>query len=296
MADFNLRGLGVAIVTPFRQDFSIDTEALDTLLEHIIDGGADFIVVLGTTGETPTLSEEERDFVTRHIATKTAGRLPLVIGIGGNCTRSVCEEIKTRNLQGYSAILSVVPFYNKPTQEGIYRHYEAISKSSPLPIILYNVPGRTGVNMTAETTLRIASLPNVIGIKEASGKEDQIETIVKSKPAGFEVISGDDSITLSLMRKGVSGVISVAGNALTSQMSQLVHAAANNDFDTASRIDQQLTNIYRLLFKDGNPGGIKCLLSLMGKSANVLRLPLVPIRQEIAEELQSALNVLTAKE
>lgn len=286
--NFRLRGMGVAMVTPFREDLTIDVEALDRLVEHIVTGGADFIVVLGTTAETPTLSPEERDFVARRVVEKTAGRLPLVLGVGGNCTRSVCDELSGRDLSGYSAILSVVPFYNKPTQEGIFRHYCDIAEASPVPVILYNVPGRTGRNMTAETTLRLAQIPNIIGVKEASGDLDQIYEIVERKPEGFEVISGDDAITIPLMRRGVSGVISVAGNAYPREMAAMVHTAANDDFRTARSLDRDLSDIYRLLFADGNPGGIKALLASMGMMQEVLRLPLVPVGDEVRRELAAA--------
>lgn len=290
MADFRLEGMGVAMVTPFREDKSIDTEALDRLIDHIVDGGADFIVVLGTTAETPTLTPAERDFVARHTVGRVAGRIPLVIGIGGNCTDSVCAELKGRDLSGYSAVLSVVPYYNKPSQEGIFSHYTAIADASPLPVILYNVPGRTGVKMTADTTLRLASHPNIMGIKEASGDFALIETIIKHAPEGFGVISGDDGITFPLVSLGATGVISVLGNVCPAQFAEMVHLSRGGKMQEARKLHHNFAELFQLLFADGNPAGAKCALGLMGICSDVLRLPLVKASDKTRDALRCALN------
>lgn len=290
MDNFRLRGMGVAMVTPFRTDHSIDIEALKSLTETLIAEGTDFLTVMGTTAETPTLTSAERDLVADTVRNTAAGRIPLVIGIGGNCTRTVCEDLAERDLAGFSAVLSVVPYYNKPTQEGIYRHYEAVASASPLPVIMYNVPGRTGVNMTAETTLRLARVHNIIGVKEASGNFAQIEAIVKDRPDGFEVISGDDGITFPLIPMGISGVISVIGNAYPRLFSRMVHLALDGHIEEARTIHHSLSEIYRLLFADGNPGGIKCLLSLLGRCEEVLRLPLVPVCDNVREQMCQAIH------
>lgn len=291
MPQFKLEGMGVALVTPFRKDLSIDADALDRLVDHIIDGGADFIVVLGTTAETPTLTAEERDFVARRVVERTAGRVPLVIGIGGNCTAALCKDLQTRDLTGYSAVLTVVPFYNKPSQEGLYRHYTAVADASPLPVILYNVPGRTGTKMSAETTLRLAPHPNIIGIKEASGDFALIETIVKHAPEGFNVISGDDGVTFPLVSLGATGVISVLGNAFPREFSEMVHLARAGKMAEARELHHGFAELFQLLFADGNPAGVKCALSLLGFCEDTLRLPLVPAsdatRSKMAEMIDT---------
>lgn len=290
MPQFKLEGMGVALVTPFRKDLSIDADALDRLVDHIIDGGADFIVVLGTTAETPTLTREEREFVTRRVADRAAGRIPLVLGMGGNCTAALCDELRSKNLEGYSAVLTVVPFYNKPSQEGIFRHYTAVADASPLPVILYNVPGRTGVKMSAETTLRLAPHPNIIGIKEASGDFALIETIVKHAPKGFAVISGDDGVTFPLVSLGATGVISVLGNAFPREFSEMVHLARRGQMSDARELHHGFAELFQLLFADGNPAGVKCALSLLGFCEDVLRLPLVSATEDTRRKMAAIID------
>ena len=245
MADINLKGMGVALVTPFKEDESVDYEALDRLVDYQLQNGTDYFVVLGTTAETPTLTEEEKARIIELVVTKVRGRVPIVLGVGGNCTRVLVEKLKHDNFEGIDAILSVVPYYNKPSQEGIYQHYKAIAEATKLPILLYNVPGRTGVNMTAETTLRIArDFKNVIGVKEASGNIGQIEQLLAGRPEGFMVISGDDSMALPLIRRGGDGVISVAADVFTASFMRAVNAAFAGDWTTAdaeyARMDEAI--------------------------------------------------------
>lgn len=292
MKSFNLRGLGVALITPFKSDKSIDFEALGKLIERLIEAETDYIVVLGTTGETPSLFPDEKEEIREFVKKKTAGRIPLVIGVGGNNTMGVVKELNEIDLTGFSAVLSVVPFYNKPSQEGIFRHYKTIADASPLPVILYNVPGRTGVNMTASTTLRIAEeCKNVIGIKEASGNFSQIQEIIKNKNDDFVVISGDDSITYPLITLGAEGVISVIGNAYPREFGRMVRLCLDGNYSKALPIHLQFTELFNLLFVDGNPAGVKCTLNAMGLIENELRLPLVPTRVSTNEEIHK----ITAK-
>ena len=293
MGNFKLQGLGVALVTPFRQDKSIDFEALGRVIEHQIAGGADFLVVLGTTGETPALFPEEKQQIKDFVREKLAGRLPLVLGVGGNNTMALVRELKTGDYAGFKAILSVVPYYNKPSQQGIFEHYMAIAEASPLPVILYNVPGRTGVNMTAETTLRLARANDrIIGVKEASGKFDQIEEIIKNKPEDFTVISGDDSITYPLMTLGAKGVISVIGNAFPREFGRMVRLCLKGKLAVALRIHFRFTELFNLLFVDGNPAGVKCTLNALGMIENELRLPLVSTRMSTNEKIHRLLAEL----
>ena len=293
MGNFKLQGLGVALVTPFRQDKSIDFEALGRVIEHQIAGGADFLVVLGTTGETPALFPEEKQQIKDFVREKVAGRLPLVLGVGGNNTMALVRELKTGDYAGFKAILSVVPYYNKPSQQGIFEHYMAIAEASPLPVILYNVPGRTGVNMTAETTLRLARANDrIIGVKEASGKFDQIEEIIKNKPEDFTVISGDDSITYPLMTLGAKGVISVIGNAFPREFGRMVRLCLKGNFADALPIHFRFTELFNLLFVDGNPAGVKCTLNALGMIENELRLPLVSTRMSTNEKIHRLLAEL----
>ncbi|MBD5173329.1 MAG: 4-hydroxy-tetrahydrodipicolinate synthase [Bacteroidales bacterium] len=293
MARFDLRGMGVALITPFKADKSIDYDALAKLIEYQIKSGADYLVVLGTTAETPALSATEKADVKRFVADRVAGRVPLVIGCGGNNTAAVVEEVKNIDTNDFGAVLSVVPYYNKPSQEGIYQHYSAIAKASPLPIILYNVPGRTGVNMTAETTLRLAAEhPNIIGIKEASGNISQMDDIIKHKHPDFLVISGDDGITFPLITLGAAGVISVIGNAFPKEFSRMVRLALDGEYDAARAIHHRFTDLFSLLFVDGNPAGVKCLLHAMGYIENELRLPLVPTRITTYEKIRQVLDSL----
>ena len=293
MSPINLSGMGVALITPFKEDDSIDFDALAQLLEYQIQNGTDYLVVLGTTGETPSLTEEEKYRIQRFVVERTRGRIPLVFGIGSNNTRNVVEHLYSDDLSGYDAILSVVPYYNKPSQEGIYQHYATIAQASPLPIILYNVPGRTGVNMTAETTLRLArDFSNIIAIKEASGNITQMDDIIKNKPHDFMVISGDDGVTFPLITLGAVGVISVIGNAFPKEFSRMVRLALNGNYNQALAIHHRFTELFSLLFVDGNPAGVKCLLNLMGMIENKLRLPLVPTRITTYEKIQDVLEKL----
>ncbi len=285
-----LHGMGVALVTPFDAMGAVDHEALARLVDYQVASGTDFLCVLGTTAETPTLSEEEQLAVRRTVVERNAGRLPILLGCGGNCTHKIVDKLAKDKMDDVDALLSVVPYYNKPTQAGMYAHFKAIAESTELPIILYNVPGRTGVNMLPETTLRLATdCKNVVGIKEASGNMEQIEYILRNRPEGFKVFSGDDGITLPLIKNGADGVISVIGNAYAEEFAQLVHLAHAGNFDEAELIDNRLSELYRLIFVDGNPAGIKCLMELRGMLQNVLRLPLVPAtsatRDKIAAQL-----------
>ena len=292
MSAIHLEGMGVALVTPFRKDKGVDFEALDRLLDFHLENGTDYIVALGTTAETPTLSESEKSEIVSAVVRKIGGRMPIVMGVGGNNTAGVVQQLKTLNFDGVDAILSVTPYYNKPTQEGLFQHYRAISEASPRPVILYNVPGRTGVNLTAETTLRIArECKNVVAIKEASGNLDQIRAIITGAPEGFKVISGDDATTIDIVESGGIGVISVFGNAYPKQMSDLVHDALKGKIDEArKRMKTHFDELFRLMFVDGNPAGVKCVLHEMGLIENELRLPLVPVtentRKLIVEEMK----------
>lgn len=287
------KGLGIALVTPFCDDGSVDYAALTRIIDYQIANGADFFCILATTGEIPTLTEEEKSSIRRHVINAVAGRAPILIGCGGNNTTTVCEELRTADFTGIDGVLSICPYYNKPTQEGLYRHFCAISEASPLPIVLYNVPGRTGVNLTADTTLRLAAdCDNIVAIKEASGNMTQILDILHRKPADFDVFSGDDALTLDMMKAGAVGVISVIGNALTERFATLVHLAQQGRYDEAMEIDRTLTDLYRLLFVDGNPSGVKEVMSQMGLLCNVLRLPLVPVTAKTAQDIKSSLEVL----
>lgn len=293
MANLNLLGMGVALVTPFDKNKEIDYPALSRVVEHVIGNNADFLVVLGTTGETPALSEEEKTAVRNFVKDANGGRVPLVIGIGGNNTAAIVRQLKEEDLSGFCAVLSVVPAYNKPSQEGIFCHFKAIAEASPLPVILYNVPGRTGVNMTAETTLRIArEVPNVVGIKEASGNISQIEKILREKPDDFIVLSGDDGFTYPLMTLGAQGVISVLGNAYPKEFAEMVHLCLEGNYIEAVDIHHKYREIIRLLFADGNPAGVKCVMHDMGLLENELRLPLVPVSEATAREILMWVNRL----
>ena len=285
--------MGVALITPFNEDGTIDFPALARLIEYQIQNGIDYLVALGTTAETPTLTEDEKARVRAFIIEKVNGRVPIVLGLGGNNTNAIVENLKTQNFDGIDAILSVVPYYNKPSQEGIYRHYKAIASATKLPVILYNVPGRTGVNMTAETTLRLArDFDNIVAIKEASGNITQMDDIIKNKPSDFMVISGDDGITFPLITLGAVGVISVIGNAFPREFSRMVRLARNGDYASALTIHHRFTELFSLLFVDGNPAGVKCLLHAMGYIQNQLRLPLVPTRITTYEKIRDVLQKL----
>ena len=293
MINNKLTGMGVALITPFKTDESIDFDALARIVEHQIKNGTDYLVVCGTTAETPTLTEKEKDEVTRFVINCVAGRLPIVLGVGGNNTKAVVEKLKKFEYNGVDAILSVTPYYNKPSQEGLYQHYAAIAKASPLPVILYNVPGRTGVNMLSATTLRLANeFKNICAIKEASGNFSQIDEIIKNKPADFMVISGDDGITFPLITLGAVGVISVIGNAFPREFSRMVRLALDGDYNSARTIHYRFTELIELLFVEGNPAGVKSMLAVMGFIENELRLPLVPNTIMTYEKIRHVLNQL----
>lgn len=286
MAQNKFRGLGIALVTPFHSDGSIDLDALDRLVEYQIKGGADFLCIMGTTAETPTLSREEKRLLKERLVERVAGRVPLLMGCGGNNTAAIVDELQKEDWKGIDGILSVCPYYNKPSGEGLYQHFSAIAKASPLPVVLYNVPGRTGVNMTADTTLRLArDFDNIVAIKEASGNITQMDDIIKNKPQSFDVISGDDGITFPLITLGAVGVISVIGNALPAEFSRMVRLALKGEYDAALNIHHKFAELFKLLFVDGNPAGVKAMLSEMGMIENVLRLPLVPTRLTTMEKI-----------
>ncbi|HUI33875.1 MAG: 4-hydroxy-tetrahydrodipicolinate synthase [Dysgonamonadaceae bacterium] len=294
MADFSLKGMGVALITPFKADKSIDFDALERLLEFHLQSGTDYLVALGTTAETPTLSWEERNEIVRFIVSHVQGKLPIIAGMGSNNTKALIEEVNSFNFEGVNSILSVTPFYSKPTQEGLYQHYKALSQASPLPIVLYNVPGRTGVNMKAETTVRIArSCKNVIGIKEAHVDIDQVKEIINGAPDEFSVLSGDDSMTIDLIKEGGMGVISVLGNAFPKEFSAIVKSALKGDINEAQGAYERIVRCCELLFVDGNPAGVKCALHLMGYIKNELRLPLVPATQETENALKQEIRKCT---
>lgn len=288
--------MGVALITPFKEDGNVDYTALQSLVEQLVVNGADFLCVLGTTAETPTLTEEEKTAIKQLVVKQVAGRIPLLLGCGGNNTQAIVDTLKNGDFSGFQGILSVTPYYNKPSQEGIYQHYKAISEASPLPIVLYNVPGRTGVNMTAETTLRLArDFENIVAIKEASGNITQMDDIIKNKPENFDVISGDDGITFPLITLGAVGVISVIGNALPKEFSRMVRLALNGDYANALKIHHRFTELFSLLFVDGNPAGVKAMLNLMSVCENVLRLPLVPTRITTFEKMSAVVKMLNIK-
>lgn len=286
------RGLGIALVTPFNDDFSIDYDSLQNIIEYQLSNGADFLCILATTGETPCLSEEEHYQVKQFIVKQVAGRVPLLMGCGGNNTAAVVKMCKEYDMSGIDGLLSVCPYYNKPSQEGLYQHFRAIAGATKLPVVLYNVPGRTGVNLKPETTCRLATdCDNIVAIKEASGSIEQVDEIIKLKPTDFEVLSGDDAITFHMIATGAVGVISVIGNALPKEFSRMIRLEFNGEFGAAQRVHHRFTDLYSLLFVDGNPAGVKALMNELGLLKNVLRLPLVPTRlkthQRIAEVLKS---------
>ena len=287
------KGLGIALVTPFKTDGSVDYEALERLVEYQLDNGADFLCILATTGETPCLNAEEKACIKQQIVKQVNGRVPILMGCGGNNTASVVNELKTGDFQGIDGILSVCPYYNKPSQEGLYRHFKAIAEATSLPVVLYNVPGRTGILMKAETTCRLAyDCPNIVGIKEASGSLELVDEIIKHKPADFDVISGDDALTYPMVASGAVGVISVIGNALPKEFSRMIRLEFNNEYAAARIIHHKFTDLYSLLFVDGNPAGVKALLHEMGFIENVLRLPLVPTRVTTLQKMSEILKGL----
>ena len=286
----NLKGLGVAIITPFKEDFSVDFRALTKLINHVIDGGVDYIVSLGTTGESVVLNDQEKTSVVEHTINTVEKRVPICLGIGGNNTMAIVDKIKKTNFSNISAILSVSPYYNKPSQEGIFLHYKLISESSSVPIILYNVPGRTSSNIEASTTLKLASkFSNIIGIKEASGDLSQISQIIKNKPKNFNVVSGDDDLTNQIIKNGGDGVISVVGQCLPELFSKMVHEALNKNFSISDKISFELSYFIKSLFKNGNPSGIKSALNHLNICENILRLPLTSLKDEDYNKLISEL-------
>ena len=273
------------MVTPFKNDFSIDVEALKRIVNHVIDNGADFLVVLGTTSEAPTLTSEEKNLVISTILKTNNGRLPVMLGMGGNNTQAVIEAVKNQDFTEIQGILSVVPYYNKPNQRGMKAHFEAIADASPVPVVVYNVPGRVGVNLQAATCVELAQHPNIIAVKEASGNLQQIMEILRDKPADFDVISGDDGITQPLMALGATGVISVAANAYTKPFSRMMRAMKEGRTEEALRLHYAMLRMNQLIFADGNPAGIKCLMSHIGLCQNVLRLPLVSANEKVEAEI-----------
>lgn len=291
MSKFDLKGLGVALITPFKEDGTVDYEALPRLVALHLENGTDYLVALGTTAETPTLSKKEKNDVVRFIVDQVKGKIPVVIGVGGNNTADLVNDLKTTDFSGINAVLSVTPYYNKPTQEGLYQHYCALSQASPLPLILYNVPGRTGVNLAAETTLRLArECTNIVAVKEASGDLGQIKAIIDGAPEGFYVISGDDAITTDVISLGGVGVISVFANAFPAEMAWLVKSALEGNADEARRkMSSDFDTLFHLMFVEGNPAGVKCLLHLKGMISNKLRLPLVPVSEKTLQEIKKEL-------
>lgn len=287
------KGLGIALVTPFLSDGSVDYKSLQRLVEYQIQNGADFFCILATTGETPCLTAEEKERIKNLVVELNKGRLPILMGCGGNNTAAVVEELKTADLSGIDGILSVCPYYNKPSQEGLYQHFKAIAKASPLPVVLYNVPGRTGINLKPETTVRLSKdCENIVAIKEASGSLEQVDEIIKNAPLGFDVISGDDALTFSMIASGAAGVISVIGNALPKEFSRMIRYEFRGEYEPARKIHHRFTELYSLLFVDGNPAGVKALLHEMGFIENELRLPLVPTRITTMQKMAAILKEL----
>lgn len=285
-------GTGVALVTPFRSDLSVDVQALSAIVNHVIDGGVEYLVVLGTTAESATLSKEEKQLVKQTIIKANRGRLPLVLGVGGNNTAEITKELQTEDFSDFDAILSVSPYYNKPTQEGIYRHFKAVAESAPLPIILYNVPGRTSSNMLPETVIRLANdFENIIGIKEAAGDIVQAMKLIKNKPKEFLVISGDDMLTLPMVLAGGAGVISVIGQGLPKEFSAMVRHGLRGDLDQANHLHFQLMDIIELIFEQGNPAGIKALFEYLELCSDVVRLPLVEATADLKQRIGNYMSV-----
>ncbi len=293
MANNIFKGLGIALITPFKSDSTVDYEALTRLVEYQIGNGADFFCILATTGETPCLNKEEKEKIKQLVIDVNQGKLPILMGCGGNNTAAVVEELQTTDWSGIDGILSVCPYYNKPSQEGLYQHFKAIAQASPLPVVLYNVPGRTGINLKAETTVRLAKdCENIVAIKEASGSLEQVDEIIKNKPARFDVISGDDALTFPMIASGAAGVISVIGNALPKEFSRMIRYEFRGEYEPARKIHHRFTELYSLLFVDGNPAGVKALLHEMGMIENELRLPLVPTRITTMQKIATTLKEL----
>ena len=287
------KGLGIALITPFNASGAVDYVVLKQLVEYQLKNGADFFCILATTGETPTLTDDEKQRIKELVVEVVAGRVPILMGCGGNNTAAIVEELHTRDFSGIDGILSVCPYYNKPSQEGLYQHFKTIANATDMKVVLYNVPGRTGVNMKPETTCRIArDFPNIVAIKEASGSLEQVDEIIKNKPDNFEVISGDDALTFSMVASGAAGVISVIGNALPKAFSRMIRLEFRGEYEPARKIHHAFTELYSLLFVDGNPAGVKALLNDMGFIENELRLPLVPTRIATKQKMSDIMKDL----
>ena len=287
------KGLGIALITPFLEDGSVDYKSLIRLVEYQLDNGADFFCILATTGETPTLTQDEKKKIKDLIVDLVGGRVPILMGCGGNNTAAIIDELQTGDFHGIDGVLSVCPYYNKPSQEGLYQHFKAIAAATKLPVVLYNVPGRTGVNLQAATTVRLAQdCENIVAIKEASGNLEQVDEIIKNKPRNFDVISGDDALTFPMISCGAVGVISVIGNALPREFSKMIRLQMKGEYDGARKIHHRFIDLFSLLFVDGNPAGVKCMLSEMGYIENRLRLPLVPTRISTLQRMSEIMKEL----
>jgi 4-hydroxy-tetrahydrodipicolinate synthase len=293
MAHNIFKGLGIALITPFLEDGSVDYKSLIRLVEYQLNNGADFFCILATTGETPTLTAEEKQKIKALIVDLVGGRVPILMGCGGNNTAAIVNELQTGDFRGVDGILSVCPYYNKPSQEGLYQHFKTIAAATKLPVVLYNVPGRTGVNMTAATSVRLAhDCPNIVAIKEASGNLEQVDEIIKNGPRGFEVLSGDDALTFPMVSCGAVGAISVIGNALPREFSKMIRLQMRGEYDGARKIHHRFQDLFSLLFVDGNPAGVKAMLHEMGYIENILRLPLVPTRISTLQRMSEIMKEL----
>ena len=295
MIQTKLKGMGVALITPFKEDESVDYDALMRLVDYQLQNNTDFLCVLGTTAETPTLSADEKKKIQEMVIERVNGKIPILLGVGGNCTKSVVDALKTGNYDGVDAILSVVPYYNKPSQEGIYQHYKAISEASPRPIVLYNVPGRTGVNMLPDTVIRLSKVKNIIGVKEASGSLDQAGAILQHTDESFDVISGEDSLTFPMMAMGAKGVISVVANVAPKKMAQMCHAVLDNDMLLGRKLHYELLDLCKGVFFETNPIPAKKAAYMMGLVENEIRLPLVEMTKENTQKLKSIMEKLNIK-
>ena len=285
-------GTGVALITPFNEDYSVDYKSLENIVEFTLSNGADFLVALGTTSEAPTLTQEEKNEVLKTIIRTANGRCPIMLGMGGNNTMSLVESMKNQDFTGVDGILCVVPYYNKPNQNGMKAHFKAVADNSPVPVVLYNVPGRVGVNLQSATCVELAQHPNIIAVKEASGNLQQIMEILRDKPSDFDVLSGDDGITQPMMALGAKGVISVAANGYPDVFCPMVTSMLNNDAETALSLHYKMLKMNNLIFADGNPAGIKTLMASRGLCKNVLRLPLVPANEGVQNAIEEELKVM----
>ena len=293
MAHNIFKGLGIALITPFLENGSVDYKSLIRLVEYQLNNGADFFCILATTGETPTLTAEEKQKIKDLIVDLVGGRVPILMGCGGNNTAAIVKELQTGDFRGVDGILSVCPYYNKPSQEGLYQHFKTIAAATQLPVVLYNVPGRTGVNMTAATSVRLArDCSNIVAIKEASGNLEQVDEIIKNGPRGFEVLSGDDALTFPMVSCGAVGAISVIGNALPREFSKMIRLQMRGEYDGARKIHHRFQDLFSLLFVDGNPAGVKAMLHEMGYIENILRLPLVPTRISTLQRMSEIMKEL----